>query len=377
MPPAKKPKAPGSSANASPAPPQTGSGDSNTIKRKRADTNNTAANSSENDQTRKQPRQANSLDRSTSPTNTASSGEILLGLPQLSFQSPFEGEMCLEVAAPSSKYEKGCIRLHGPRGYWNMDAMFSLPFASIENIIIMRHRKGKKKAYEVLIVPTSAAGIAPVGQRQAQIITFNLPDQKIDAHVYGSMTSGVDKKTLVLNLFKNALNERLASFDKTVTDLSQEDETSNPIFRIETTLESVRAINLEKKTKGLLQFLDGVILFRAKAVTLCIPVRQLNEVRLVFANDMRRGFVGTSLVLSVPHPLEATALSDRPGGDKETLLSFRGLSRTPAKFIYRFAETRNIKVELNQQHFYDYAKNQPASGWSNVDPSVREALRKD
>lgn len=117
----------------------------------------------------------------------------------------------------------------------------------------MRNRKRsavKKYAYEVLIVQTSATGLAPISQRQAQIITFTLPNQKIDAQVYGSMASGVDKKTLVLTLFKNALNERLAEFDKTVTDLSQEDETSNPIFRIETTLESVTGTKLEKKTKG-------------------------------------------------------------------------------------------------------------------------------
>lgn len=122
-----------------------------------------------------------------------------------------------------------------------------------ETVIIMRNRKrsaGKKNAYEVLIVPTAATGIAPVSRRPAQIIAFILPDQKIDDQVYGSIASGVDKSTLVLSLFKNALNERLAEFSKTVIDLSKEDEKSNPIFRIETTLEPVNGTKLEKKTKG-------------------------------------------------------------------------------------------------------------------------------
>ncbi|KAI0194443.1 hypothetical protein EV127DRAFT_422406 [Xylaria flabelliformis] len=250
MPPAKKPKASKSPASAHSAPLQTVTGNSSKAKRKHADTNDTAMNDSENDQTRKQSKQANSPDRSASSTSTASSHEILFGLPGLSFQSPFEGEMCLEVAGPSVKYEKGCIRLHGPRGHWNMDAMFSLSFASIESIIIMRNRKlsaAKKKAYEVLIVPTNATGVAPIRQRHAQVITFNLPDQKIDAQVYGSMTCGVDKNTLVLSLFKNAINERLAEFNKTVADFSQED-LSNPILRIETTLEPVT--DTDKKAKG-------------------------------------------------------------------------------------------------------------------------------
>ncbi|KAI0454867.1 hypothetical protein F5B21DRAFT_473723 [Xylaria acuta] len=381
MPPAKKPKAPESPTNAPSAPLQTASGNSSTAKRKRADANNTATNGSENEngQTLKQPRQDNSPDRSASSTYTASSREILFGIPWLLFQSPFEGDMCLEVAAPSIKYEKGCIRLHGPRGHWNMDAVFSLPFASIENIIIMRNRKrsaGKKNAYEVLIVPTSATGVAPVSRTRthAQIITFRLPDQKIDTEVYGTMTSGADKNTRVLSLLKNALNERLAEFSKTITDLSQEDETSNPIFRIETTLELIMDTNLDKKTKGLLQFLDGWVLFRSKAVTLCIPARQLNEVHLVFAKDMKMGIVGATLVLSVPHPLEATASSDKPGGHEDALLGFRGLSCTLAKCIYHFAEKNNIEVQLNLQHFYDYTKYQPMSGWFDLPPGLKEKL---
>lgn len=139
MPPAKKPKASKSSANAPSAPWQTMSGNSSTAKRKRADTNNTATNGSENDQTRKQPRQDNSPDHSASSTDTASTGEILFGIPQLIFQSPFEGDMRLEVATPSSKYEKGCIRFHGcPEGHWDMDAMFSLPFAFISSCRYIR-----------------------------------------------------------------------------------------------------------------------------------------------------------------------------------------------------------------------------------------------
>ncbi|KAI0861047.1 hypothetical protein F4860DRAFT_186954 [Xylaria cubensis] len=374
MPPAKKPKASKSPANAHSAPLQTGTGNSSKAKRKHADADGAALNDSENDQTRKQSKQANSPDRSASSTSTASSHEILFGLPGLSFQSPFEGEMCLEVATPSMKYEKGCIRLHGPRGHWNMDAMFSLSFASIESVIIMRNRKlsaAKKKAYEVLIVPTNATGVAPIRQRHAQIITFNLPDQKIDAQVYGSMASGVNKNTLILSLFKNAINERLADFNKTVADFSQED-LSNPILRIETTLEPVT--DADKKAKGLLQFLDNEILFRAKAVTLCIPVRQLNEIRLVIASDMRKGIVGANLVLSVPRPPEATTLSDRPSNRNYDLLGFHTLSVTLARFIYHFAETRNIAVELNLQQFYDYAKNQPATGWSDLPPSLKEKL---
>ncbi|KAI1738382.1 hypothetical protein F4680DRAFT_189531 [Xylaria scruposa] len=370
MPLAMEPKAP---AN---APLQAGTGNSSKAKRKHADVNDTAMNDSEHDQARKQPRQANSPDHSASSTYTASSHEILFGIPSLSFQSPFEGEMCLEVATPSTKYEKGCIRLHGPRGQWNMDAMFSLSFASIENIIIMRNRKlsaGKKKAYEVLIVPTGATGVAPIRQRHAQIITFILPDQKIDDQVYGSMTSGVAKNTLVLSLFKNALNERLAEFNKAVTDLTQEDITSNPILRIETTLEPIMATNL-KKTKGLLQFLDSGVLFRAKAVTLYMPAQELNEIRLVFASDIRKGIVGTDLVLSVAHPPEVKALPGKPGGRDYDLLGFHGLSVALAKFIYRFAETNKIAIELNQQEFYDYAKNQPMSGWMDLHPSLKDKL---
>ncbi|KAI0555005.1 hypothetical protein F4679DRAFT_525750 [Xylaria curta] len=377
MPPAKKPEASESPANALSAPLQTGTGISSKAKRKRADADDTATNGSENDQTGKQPRQANSPDCSASSTYTANSREVLFGIPWLSFQSPFEGEMCLEVATPSIKYEKGCIHLHGPRGQWNIDAMFSLSFPSVENIIIMRNRKlsaGKKKAHEVLIIPISATGVAPIRQKHAQIITFNLPNQKIDAQVYGSMTFGVGKNTLVLDLFKNAVNERLAEFNKTVTDLSQEDNTSNPTFRIETMLEPVSATTLGKKTKGLLQFLDSGVLFRAKAVTLYIPVRQLNEVRLVFASDMRRGIVGMNFVVSIPHPPEVAALPGKPGGRKYDLLGFHGLSITLAKFIYRFAETRKIAIELNQQEFYDCAKNQPMSGWSDLHPSLKDRL---
>ncbi|KAI1155693.1 hypothetical protein F4825DRAFT_468059 [Nemania diffusa] len=378
MPPAKKPKASEPPTNAPSAPLQPASGNSGTAKRKHADASNAATSDSENDQTRKQPRQDNSPDRNASSTSTANSREILFGIPQLSFQSPFEGDMCLEVATPSVKYAQGCIRLHGPEGHWNMDAVFSLPFASIETVIIMRNRKrsaGKKNAYEVLIVPTAATGIAPVSRRPAQIIAFILPDQKIDDQVYGSIASGVDKSTLVLSLFKNALNERLAEFSKTVIDLSKEDEKSNPIFRIETTLEPVNGTKLEKKTKGLLQFLNGGgVLFRAKGVTLYIPVQQLNTVRLVFATEMKNGIVGTDLVLSVPNPLEATASSETRGGREYALLGFHGLSRTLAKFICHFAEKHNIKVQLNQQHFYNYAKNQPMSGWSDLPPGLKEKL---
>ncbi|KAI1277633.1 hypothetical protein F5Y07DRAFT_81428 [Xylaria sp. FL0933] len=377
MPRGKKPKASESAANAPSAPLKAGSGNSSAAKRKRADADDTATDGSENDQTQKQSRQDDSPDRSASSTHTANSHEILFGIPWLSFQSPFEGDMCLEVATPSTKYENGCIRLHGPRGHWNMDAMFSLPFASIESIIIMRNLKrsaGKKKAYEVLIVPATATGVAPVSRKHAQVIAFNLPDRKVDAQDYGSMTSGVDKNTLVLSLFKDALNERLAEFNKTVTDLSQEDETSNPIFRIETTLEPVMDTNLEKKTKGLLQFLDGELLFRAKAVTLCIPIQQLNEIHLILATETKNRIVGTKLVLSVPSSLETTALSDQPASRRYALLAFHDLPVTLAKSIYHFADNRNIKINLCQQHFYDYAKNQPMSGWGELPPSLKEKL---
>ncbi|KAI0805264.1 hypothetical protein GGR55DRAFT_286282 [Xylaria sp. FL0064] len=141
MPRGKKPKASELAANALLAPLKAGSGNSSTAKRKRVDANDAATDDNENDQPRKQPRQDDSPDRSASSTYTASSHEILFGIPWLSFQSPFEGDMCLEVATPSTKYENGCIRLHGPRGHWNMDAMFSLLFASIESIIIMRNHK--------------------------------------------------------------------------------------------------------------------------------------------------------------------------------------------------------------------------------------------
>ncbi|KAI1127122.1 hypothetical protein F5Y10DRAFT_266450 [Nemania abortiva] len=370
MPPAKKSRAL-----------QAGSGNSSRAKRKRVDADNTATNDSENDQTHKQLRRDDSPDLGALSTDAASSHEVLFGIPWLPFQSPFEGDMCLEVVTPSTKYEKGCIRLHGPRGHWNMDATFSLSFASIENIIFMRNRKlsaGKKNAYEVLVVPTSATGVAPLSQKHAQPIAFVLPDRKIDAQDYGSMATGVSKNTSVISLLKNALNERLAEFNKTVTDLSQEDNTSNPIFRIETTLNPVSATNLEKKTKGysplrLLQFLGGEVLFRAKAVTLCIPTQQLYEIRLILASEKNKT-VGASLVLSVPHPLEETASPNGPDSCKYALLAFYGLSVTLAKSIYRFAEERNIKLELNQQHFYDYAANRPVTGWCPFPPGLKEKI---
>ncbi|KAJ8130579.1 hypothetical protein O1611_g3048 [Lasiodiplodia mahajangana] len=383
MPPAKKRKAHQSSANALSAPLQTASGNSSTAKRKRTDANNTATgggeNENEDNQAQKQPRQDDSPDPSDSFNDTASSREILFGIPWLLFQSPFEGDMCLEVVAPSVKYKHGCVRLHGPRGHWNMDAVFSLPFATIENIIIMRNRKRsaeKKNAYEVLIVPTNATGLAPISHTQthAQIITFNLPDQKIDTQVYGTMTSGADKNTLILSLLKNALNERLAEFNKTVTDLSQEGKAAGSPLRIPTTLEPVMTTNLEKKVKGLLQLLDGWVLFRSEAVTLCIPTSQLINIRLVFAKDVKLGIIGMELVLSVSHPVEDTASPDKPGGRACALLSFHGLSWTLGEFISRFAEKSNIKVLLNLQHFYSYTKNQPMSGWSDLPPDLKREL---
>ncbi|CAJ2503127.1 Uu.00g105210.m01.CDS01 [Anthostomella pinea] len=274
----------------------------------------------------------------------------------------FEGEMRFEVISGPTG---GGIRLHGPRGLWGMDAAFSLSFASIEAIIVMKNLKSsarKKEAYEIFIVPSAATGIAPIKNRYPQLISFKFPNQKVDGELRGAAARAGDaKKDTYLSVCKKVLDEQLMPFGKAVTDYT---ETAGVITQVEASLEPVSGTDLKKKSKGHVHFLDTGILFLSKEARVLVPFSLMTGLNVIFGLESRK-LMGMDVILKVSVPADP-ASKDVFARLDYALLAFKRLSPALTKHIKAYAEKHTVKVEWLSMEYYDYAKDSPMSGWMDA-----------
>ena len=94
-------------------------------------------------------------------------------------------------------------------------------------IVLPKHptSAAKNSDHQVIIVPTAAAGISTITRKYPQIISFCWPDRKADRKLQGKLGEGANpKQHTYLSIFKNAVNEQLAHYQKTVIDLTCEEQ---------------------------------------------------------------------------------------------------------------------------------------------------------
>ncbi|KAI0471494.1 hypothetical protein GGR56DRAFT_654347 [Xylariaceae sp. FL0804] len=305
----------------------------------------------------------------------------LLVTDWLPFKAPFEGDMHLEVICPPNSPRNASIQLFGPRDYWGMDATFTLPFSSIEQVIVSKHLSRKKDAYLVLIVPRSATGTAPVRQRYPQIITFSFPDCKADKNLSGEVGHAADPKTdTYLSILVKVFHDHLRQFDKKVTSLCH---TTNPLYGIDATLEPVPDTDLQVKTKGSISLLDTGLLFLSKTVRIFVPLKELNGLRAIAAIhgngtvDLGK-MIGLKLLCNVtvpsPQPLTKTQQEREVLGGGNGQLHFHKLSPSVLKHIREYSQKHHLGIQFLKQYYYSFEQDQPATCWMPLSEASLEKL---
>jgi len=270
-------------------------------------------------------------------------------------------------------------------------------------IVLPQHptSTAKNPDHQVIIVPTAATGLSTITRKYPQIISFYWPDKKADGKLQGRLGEGADpKQNTYLSVFKNAVNERLAHYQKTVIDLTCEEQKgflhcdaalsytkedvenkANFLGKLFTRPSSniPTAPVLINLPTGHLYFLDTGLLFLSVSTRVYLPKKSFSTVYSIIVKDIARAKKGEASAavcldtcMSVGEPFFESKISDGKatdsGGQVPTPASLiLGFTRIPLRLINeveQYFKKHEIELCECEQIFYDYDKDQPCTGWS-------------
>jgi len=135
------------------------------------------------------------------------------------------------------------------------------------------------------------------------------------------------------------------------------------------------------QVKGHLYFLDTGLLFLSDSTRVYLPMKSFSNVISVLVRDIARAKssnkesepVCLNIYMYVGEPFFNNKTSDESGSDsggqeaKSTslLLGFTEISLDMVDKVEQFIEKHGVGFEKCEQHFYDYDKNQPLTGFDD------------
>ncbi|KAI0025217.1 hypothetical protein F4780DRAFT_419032 [Xylariomycetidae sp. FL0641] len=302
-------------------------------------------------------------------------GHCLHQSPLLTFQAPFEAKGRIEVDSGDSRSSttvedgNGSIRMEEEgRSITEQPenpVVCLFPFVHAEQIIALAH--GNR--HRVLIVPTAATGASSIKRKYPQIVSFDWQYRK-------------GKDDFYLAGLKEVLDKQLAPFEKAVIDVTGEPDTEHAFRTTATLEEESEATSLKPKTKADVWFLDaGIAVSSPKTGTnMFITFESLDDIMLIAIKDLstpskteggRPGKepVALNMLCRVGEPFynnnkkQPADTAKKPVASRPILLNFKGIPPERHDRIKKYCKTHELKVMDLQQTFYNYANNQPATGF--------------
>ncbi|KAL9105637.1 MAG: hypothetical protein Q9227_009216 [Pyrenula ochraceoflavens] len=273
-------------------------------------------------------------------------GWYLLGTPYLPFQSPLSGQARIEVMSGMKNKGPGGIRICASDDYWpNEDPItqpiIMVPIQHIEQIIVLKNSAKsapKYKAYQIVIVPTASTGSTPLLRKSPKIICFNWPDKKTDSHLRGTCGENADsRKDTYLSVFLEVFNEKLLALKKSVVCPHQEDE--NQPLKCNTT--AIFANQRESEVGS------------TKVEATIVLVKDIAQDKKLVSIDIH---------IRTTESQYQMGIESRDGDTESMLLTFTKIPTESLVRVKEYMSNHSIGFEICEQLYYNFAKNQPATG---------------
>ncbi|TDZ24713.1 hypothetical protein Cob_v002436 [Colletotrichum orbiculare MAFF 240422] len=302
-------------------------------------------------------------------------GLHILGSPEVPFQSPFPCDGRFEISSGTGPKGSGggSIRLIGPKNYWGdseegiLDAILLVPFRHVEQVIVIPNPSRVAEedwAYRVIVVPTAATGASSIVREYPQLVSFSWPDNIADKGLAGQVGAAADdKKDTYLSVLKRAFDAHLGAFHEKVIDVS--DQTRSRLIGVPSNLSVDSPVQV--RVQGHAFFLKTGILFTSESRLVYLPVESIQKAMIVQAHDAKsknkNDIAGVDVICDVTEPY----YKGREGETaQKALISLGHLEVGILGHLKEYMKAHNIGVMMCQQHFYDYERNVPATGWMPI-----------